>query len=551
MFRYVLKRLALMVLTLFGITVLTFVLTRLTPGDPAAMKIRGGAGGQASGGYDDMLELNRRNLGLDKPLLLNLRFEDGEASANAAITDLFRNADFWTQDGERRLIRQSTVAAEAALRRYEAIGSADEPLPRRATNKALVYAPDDVRRARLAKLLPTLMAAQDPAAPTAPEEAFRFWKAWLEAHRTRFERGHVKEVVARALKSRDDAAAAEVTELGGFAVEPLIEAMGAADAETVRFINRCLERQTGFTFSQEKDADLAPRWRSWWRREKIQFQHPSAATHAINIFRNTQFGLWMSQAITLDFGDSYSKRRPVLELVGRALPVSLIVGGLSIVISYLIAIPLGIFSAIKRRTAADRVVTLILFILYSMPSFWVAGLLLLTTTGKPFLSLFPARGLHSDGLEWGAAGVSNFAIMADYLWHLVLPVTVLTYGSLAFISRQMRSAMLETLHQDYIRTARAKGLGWRSVVFKHALRNSLIPVLTISAGLLPELIAGAVITESIFTIPGMGTMTFEAIVNRDYPVINAVLFFSAFLTLLGILLADLSYALADPRITYE
>ena len=273
--------------------------------------------------------------------------------------------------------------------------------------------------------------------------------------------------------------------------------------------------------------------------------------HAWNILANTQFGLWTGQAMRLDFGDSYTYRRPVLSIIRDALPITIVLSLLSILIAYLVAIPLGILSAINRHSAGDSIITVILFLLYSLPSFWVAGIMLLTLTGPPFLNLFPARGLNSEGILLGADGVSFTRWIVDRTWHIVLPVICLTYGSIAFLSRQVRSAMLEAISQDYVRTAMAKGVAWRTVVFRHAFRNSLIPLITISAGILPELITGAIIIESIFTIPGMGIVTLDAIIQRDYPVINAILFLSAFLTLVGILIADLLYAVADPRISYE
>ena len=141
--------------------------------------------------------------------------------------------------------------------------------------------------------------------------------------------------------------------------------------------------------------------------------------------------------------------------------------------------------------------------------------------------------------------------LLDWIWHLILPITCLTYGSFAYVSRQMRVGMLDIIRQDFIRTARAKGLSERVVIFKHALRNALIPTVTLLAFLLPALLGGSIIIEEIFTIEGMGKLSFEAILNRDYPIINAIAFFSAFLTLLGMLSTDIAYVLVDPRISFE
>jgi peptide/nickel transport system permease protein len=559
MFQYIIKRLLLMVVTLFGIAAITFVLTRLTPGDPAAMRVQGAAGGasQAVGGYDDLVELNRRNLGLDKPMLLNFYFEDRDVLANRALDDFLRQGAFWQKDGERRLGRLSTIALPHALNRFKYLTENPDSID---TDKQL---PQEEQLKRLAGILNRLTAENLPEEMQhqQPENLYTYWSAWYGNKKDRYGEERVEKLVNDYLSTDSEeqlsSLQTQVYQAGGYAIPYLIEGLDTSSLRKQQRINQALQAQTGFSFVvgenqfEGKAPEIMQRWRSWWRREKISYTKYGFFGNSWNIFANTQFGLWISQAIHLDFGDSYIKRKPVISLISDALPISLLLSGLSILIGYILAIPLGIFSAVKKNSPGDKLVTVILFLLYSLPSFWVAGILLMTLTGPPFLDFFPTRGLNSTGVSLGAEGITNFAWFSDRVWHLVLPVTCLTYGSLAFISRQMRSAMLETINQDFIRTAKAKGLSSYTVIFKHALRNSLIPIITISAGLLPELIAGAVIIESIFTIPGMGTLTFEAIVNRDYPVINAVLFFSAFMTLLGILVADISYALVDPRIKYE
>lgn len=260
----------------------------------------------------------------------------------------------------------------------------------------------------------------------------------------------------------------------------------------------------------------------------------------------------MGQFLTFDFGVSTRENRPVIEVLKERLPVTIQLNVLSILLMYILAIPLGIFSATHQDTKMDRFLTLILFLLYSIPSFWLAQVMILMTTGGPgWPDWFPSRGLSSEGAALGAAGWPFHRWLLDRLWHLVLPVVTESIVALAFLSRQMRVSMLETIRQDFIRTARAKGLSEFVVVYKHAVRNSLIPIITLAADLLPGLIAGSVIVESIFSLNGMGKLAFEAILNRNYPVINCVFAFSALLTLAGILIADLGYALADPRIRYE
>ncbi len=256
---------------------------------------------------------------------------------------------------------------------------------------------------------------------------------------------------------------------------------------------------------------------------------------------------WLGRLTTFDFGVSYVDSRPVLKKIMERLPVSLQLSVTSILIAYLIAVPVGVFSAARRDGAFDRGAGLALFMLYSLPSFWVALLLILFFGGGDFLNWFPIYGLQSAGADawpWWRQAI-------DRGWHLVLPIFCLTYASLAGLSRYMRSAMLETLSQDYIRTARAKGLREFSVVIGHGLRNALIPLLTLLAFQLPALLGGSVIIESIFAIPGMGALAFDSILARDYPVILGIFTLTSLLTLIGFLLADILYTVADPRIRYR
>lgn len=259
-----------------------------------------------------------------------------------------------------------------------------------------------------------------------------------------------------------------------------------------------------------------------------------------------QYAQWLGRLVRLDFGTSFKDHRPVAAKLKEAFPITLLLNVLSISLIYLIAFPLGIYSAVRPRSWFDRLTTIALFMLYSLPNFWVAMLLIRYLAGGEFLDLFPVVGLFSDGVNqlslWGRIG--------NLLWHLVLPVSVLTYGGLAFLSRFSRAQMLEVIRQDYIRTARAKGLAERTVILKHALRNALIPILTLMSTLLPALIGGSVIVEQIFGIPGMGKLGFEAVLSRDYPTVMAIASISAFLTLISILLTDLMYVVVDPRISF-
>lgn len=260
-----------------------------------------------------------------------------------------------------------------------------------------------------------------------------------------------------------------------------------------------------------------------------------------------RYVLWLGKLVTLDFGNSYKDQRPVRQKILETIPVTLQLEIIAVLIVYLLAVPIGVFSATHQRSWGDYATTFMLFVLYSIPSFWMAMLLIVFLGGGQFLNWFPITGLNS----FGADAYSWPRWLGDRAWHMVLPVFCLTYGGLAGLSRFARAGMIEVIRQDYIRTARAYGFSEKVVIFKYAMRNSLIPIITLLATLLPDLIGGSVIIESIFSIPGMGRLGFEALISRDYPLIMGILSISAFLTLLGLILSDVMYAITDPRIKFE
>lgn len=262
---------------------------------------------------------------------------------------------------------------------------------------------------------------------------------------------------------------------------------------------------------------------------------------------HVQYFVWVGNLLTFDFGvEFHDPSQSVGEELLRRLRITVPLALISSLLSYLIAIPLGVFSAVRRGSLADKLSTVVVFLLYSLPTFWV-GLMLILAFGATGADLFPVIGLQDKD----AADFSTWQKIVDIAWHCVLPVATMTYGGVAYLSRQMRAGMLETLRQDYVRTATAKGLSRRAVVYKHALRNSLIPVITIFATLLPILVGGSVLVESIFNIPGMGLYAFEGLLVRDYPVVMATVTFSAVMTLMGFLLSDVLYAVVDPRIKHD
>ena len=262
------------------------------------------------------------------------------------------------------------------------------------------------------------------------------------------------------------------------------------------------------------------------------------------------FGYWISAVVLHgDFGDSVSvdKGRPVLDLIMERLPVTLTLNICSVIVVYFLAVIIGIHSAVNKNPTLDNAITIFLFFLYSLMNVWVALLLQATLCKGGIFEIFPLRGLV-PATTWGK---STWQIMFETGMHYVLPVFCLSYAGIAGLSRYARAGMLDVIKQDYIRTARAKGVSEYAVLFKHALRNAMIILITLFAGLLPGLVAGSIIIEYIFNIPGMGTLSMMALSSRDIPLLMTLFTVGSVLTLAGILFADLMYIIVDPRITFE
>jgi peptide/nickel transport system permease protein len=254
---------------------------------------------------------------------------------------------------------------------------------------------------------------------------------------------------------------------------------------------------------------------------------------------------WIGKAVKLDMGRSISRKQPVATLIGERIGNTLILTLSSLVLTYLLSIPLGLWMTARDQTVAVKSTSIALYMLYSLPSFVAALYLQIIFAVK--LGWLPLRGITSVG----HAEMSVFGQTWDIFLHALMPVICFTYGSLAYYSRFIKSNMQEVIRQDYIRTAKAKGLGERSILVKHAFRNTLIPLVTLIGLTLPSLLSGAILLEMIFSWPGMGTLFFESLSERDYPTIMGLTLMFSVLTLAGQLLADILYAVVDPRVTYK
>jgi peptide/nickel transport system permease protein len=258
-----------------------------------------------------------------------------------------------------------------------------------------------------------------------------------------------------------------------------------------------------------------------------------------------------------DLGESLMRHRPVLDVIAEALPITLLLNIITIPLIYAISVTAGIYAARRRGHAFDVAWGTTSLALWSIPVMWAGVMFLGLFANRDILNLFPAAGLHdllADQMRFfpsWSGGAFQRGWLLDMLWHLTLPIVCLTYGGFAFLSKLMRASVLENLSADFARTARAKGLSERAVLFRHVLSNSVLPLITVAAGILPGLLGGSLIVESIFSINGMGRLMIEAIYQKDRELVMSETFVIGVVSLISLLIADLCYAAADPRVTYE
>jgi len=481
-----------MIPTTLGVALVVFSLYHIAPGDPATVMM-GGPGGEMGQGSDVQAKIDgfRRKHGLDRSLAVQFFNYVGPFN-------LMRDGHPWF----------STPYTE---RKTEEVELADGTLVREGVPLPLEY-PPGVSLERGDELDALVAAFVDPDGDEASwsaarqelvaagDEALTGLLAAYDSLRLDLVRG--KAAIARVSDL--------LTELTGYEPQPHAERVA----------------ETG-------DLALIRHWFAWY--------YANGGYRVRNSGQEPWGGL-----LCLDLGDEMQKKLPVASELWKRLKVTVPLSLISVILSYLIALPMGIYSVRRQGTKADAFSTLLLFILYSIPTFW-AGLMLIQVFGGAGLDWLPVIGLHDKD----AAEFTPTEYFIDLVKHSILPIVTMTYVTLAYLSRQMRSGMLEVIRQDYIRTARAKGVSERVVIYKHALRNSLIPVITLFATVLPILVGGSIIVEKVFDIPGMGKYAFEGLLRRDFYIVMATTIFVGIMTQFGILLSDLTYSLVDPRIRHD
>ncbi len=599
MWVYVLRRLLLIVPTLFGVTVVAFCIMQLAPGDPLKAQLSAtGTIGETTETRDAYL-LRRRELKLDRPLLLNFRyFRDyspyirqavffrarSKEEIRAALDRLAEQAGTPEDAARLAFLRSLDIARfDSLLANPDARGRLAgmvvigvqvylEEIGRHGVPPAMAILQDggSSLKERIGAIRAIRLMVVDPFRYTFPRDADESdvpyvvtpWRLWweraepgfpaLSARRREVVAGKLEEMVGQESRGgileiletlyRDDMRFFIERLLGESTFEEKVLCAAALNL----YVSNPLRLDAPVDADEETVEKVGENWLVQYELYRNRYE-PGLLSRFGYMLTETQYANMAWRLVTFQFGRSAtSTREPVGPRILSALLVSAPLMIMAQVVIYLIAVPLGILCAVNRSNAIDRGVSLGLFVLYSIPPFVAGMLFLLFFCYGVFFNWFPSLGLHSAGAD--DFGWARYLL--DYAWHAFLPVVCLSLFSLAAMAMYSRTSMLDVIGQDYIRTARAKGLSERSVILKHGLRNALIPIITLFAGFLPGMLGGSVLIETIFGIPGMGRLSFDSILQRDYPTLMALIYVNAIVVMVSILLTDLLYVVADPRISF-
>lgn len=582
MINYIIKRILLMIPTFVLISLIIFVVLNLAPGDPSAQATADGTE-TVSQDAQQAYRMFQEQFNLDKPILVNTRFRltvDDVEQKVETVAD-FRLPVCLDEDAQE-LMEEVEEELEVAEEVEEELGPEAAPAPDEQDPAAGVV--DEETE----ELLDAMDDAVDPDEEDCVSVEDRPSSAEIiNAQETLSDWGDyaVRQLLEIAQQhERADVRHLALNQLSSNARQPLLARSDLDPPEHIRDKNREIARQNnqirrwqvpmdddGESLVDEKEDVVAEmvqdHWVPWYEERRDRFEFEGSEKIGI-FFLDTRFARYWANLnpistrpsrdeddnfqfpVTIgapDFGLSTVDRRPVMDTIIEKLPYSITLGFLAIFLAYLISVPIGIWSAYNQNTRKDQFMTVVLFMLYSLPSFFTAVLLIeFFSVGRPF-NWFPTGGFIADS----ARDMPILTQLRSVAWHIFLPVICLTYGSLAALSRYARTGVLDVIRADYIRTARAKGLSEPMVILKHAVRNGMIPILTLMGTMLPFVVSGSLVIEYIFNIPGIGLYLFESIHQYDYNAIMGVLLISTVVTLVGILLSDISYAIVDPRITFD
>ena len=600
MWTYIVRRLLVMIPTLFGVTVVSFVIMQLAPGDPLLNQLgTGGTAGQSSQTRDAFL-IQKRDLKLDKPIVLNFNyFRDYRGKLRSAAWFRARTDDEIAAELARLASGPKDAESAARLAFLQSLGidRFDERLKQESQRPQLSAAvPVYVRtfledlgapgvpaaiglirsegvdeREKIGLIRSLELLAPDPFIYTYTREPTEeqtllvtsTWRVWWDRNRDKFpavdpDRQKVLDDLMQTLagepsrqKVYSELENLDREDTPFFATKLLGDSTLAEKVVSALFLmlynGRPLKVDVPIDAPPEEVSEAVANWIAHFDARASYYQ-PSLPAKVWYIVGDTQYAHMVWRLATFSFGRSALKtREPVSKKIWDAVVVSAPLMIIAEFLIYFTAIPLGILCAVHRGKFIDQLISLGLFLLYSIPAFVAGMLFLLFFCYGDYLKWFPMERLHSDGME--TFGWMHY--LADYLWHATLPIVCLALFSVAGLAMYSRSAMLDVIAQDYVRTARAKGVPEWKVIMKHVLRNGLIPIITLFSNFLPAMLGGSVLIEYLFNIPGMGRLSFTSIDQKDFPTLMALIYIDAIVVLLSILVSDLLYVIVDPRISFS
>ncbi|MBK8169327.1 MAG: ABC transporter permease [Sandaracinaceae bacterium] len=513
MVRYFLGRLLLSVPTLVGVTLVSFALLALAP-PPSRIAL----------GID--VQEYARGLFLDLPLFFNERPRD----LTVVVTEMLdAPADSPPTPRELALMsRRGTVLIPILVPRLAALAPV-------------------AQRTALDLLAPLEAQFGDPSRLETAQDEVNFWGEIYEARRLEFRRSYIRRLANRLANGTSAHVREDLLGLGTYAVGPVIETLDresrpVAIRKFVELLRTALPEAPAARFDPT-DPRAKEAWLEWWFVHEKDYRKFGDVERTFSSITETRYGKWVERLLTLRLGSSLRDGSPILSKLTERTSVTITLAAIAAIVAFLFAVPIGVGAARDHRGRVDRTIGIVSFVVYSMPVVWVATLLMRFLCGEPGLSVFPDAGLSSPGMEHAALG----ARIGDFVWHATLPVLCLAYPSMITLSRFQRTAVLDVIRDDFVRTARAKGLSENVVMRRHVLRNALLPVLTLAGFQVPLLIGTSVVVEEIFSIPGLGRETVEAVVTRDVPWLVAVTVIGAVVSIAGVLLTDILYSFVDPR----
>jgi len=524
MWSYIIRRLLYMVPMLFFISLINFALINLAP-PPSTSNVL------ASGDYDASKSLQanegehifRQTFNLDKPRFFNPRYALKDDEILWRLTSVMRT---WERPAQRRgdmkrLDDYGRTIVPHLIRIGELADSGRDAFRTGPLREAYAERWRDARDGWLADGRPPGVETWPP-----PEEPPAFDDAFCD---------RLLELTLGRLAN--NAPRRPIALFGDAATDEILVHNREVRKEQVRLQQIWLDRKA-------TNSEKLARWKEWYEEHRAEW-HYGFWDKVHMFFLETRFAKFWGNLLRLDLGRSFIHKKRVWDLILERIPISLTLSVGSLILAYLLSIPLGILSTVTHRSLSDRIISTVLFAGYSMPTIFL-GVLLVTYFAIDW-KLFPVSGFNSTDY----ANETVLSKIGDRAAHVALPLITLTVGWLALLSRYMKAGLIDIIRADFVRTARAKGLSELVVVLKHALRNGLIPIITLLGASLPAVLGGSIIVEVIFQIDGMGKFALEAVLTRDYAVIMGINILVAALTLVGVFLADLAYAIVDPRISYK